>query len=123
MATVLRVTGGMTGAVASLAPEPTLMAALAAAAEPAGPPTPRLGTPVMLPGSALEIPPLPRMKYGMLIGVPLTLGAEAGPGPIAEPEGETNAPGKGTSNMYPQVVSAITPRLGMTGRRRSSRTQ
>ncbi len=91
--------------------------------EPAGPPIPRLGTPVMFPGSALEIPPPPRMKNGVLIGVPLTVGDEAGPGQNAEPEGETKAPGKGISNMYPPVVNAMTPRLAMTGERRSSRTQ
>jgi hypothetical protein len=98
LATVLRVTNGMIGAFASSAPEPTLMVMLSPV-EPAGPPAPRVGTPVMLPGKTLEMPPKPSMKNGVLIGVPLTLEAVLGPGPSAEPEGETKAPGNGISNM------------------------
>lgn len=94
---MFRVTNGIKGLAASLAPEPTLIVRPAAAA--AGVPAPRLGTPVMLPGSTLEIPPLPSMKNGVLIGVPLTPAAQIGVEPTDEPVGMTKAPGKGISNM------------------------
>jgi len=99
LATVLRVTTGMLGLVASSAPEPTLMIALNPVAEAASPPDPRPGNPVMLPGSRLEMPPKPIMKNGVLIGVPLTLEDVLGPGLFAEPEGGTKAPGKGISSI------------------------
>jgi hypothetical protein len=63
------------------------------------PAAPSAGTPVMLPGSALEMPPPPRTKNGVLIGVPLTLAAVLGPAPNPDPEGETKVPGKGVSSM------------------------
>ena len=81
LATVLRVTAGMLGPVASSAPEPTLMITLIPVAEAVGPTAPKLGTPVMFPGSTLDMPPAPRMKNGVLIGVPLTLAAALEPPP------------------------------------------
>lgn len=97
-ATVFRVTIGITGADASLAPEPTEMTMPDPAVEPADPPGPRLGKPVMLPGIELEMPPPPMMKNGRLYGVPLTPEAAPGPGPLPSPEGVLMAPGKGVNS-------------------------
>ena len=104
-------------------PEPTLMVAPALPVEVVGPTEPRIGTPVMLPGWILEMPPQPITKKGVLIGVPLTLLGVDELELLPSEGGETRAPGNGTSSIYPPVVRTITPRLGITGARRSSRTQ
>jgi hypothetical protein len=70
LAIVLRVTRGMLAAVASLAPEPTLIGTPAPALDPAVPVAARLGTPVMLPGWILDIPPEPVMNNDVGIAVP-----------------------------------------------------
>ena len=71
MAIVLRVTAGIAPAVASLAPEPTVIdppLPPLTAAVPAGP---RPVKPVMLPGCIVDIPPEPIMKNPEEIAVPL----------------------------------------------------
>jgi len=60
----------MLAAVASLAPEPTLIVTPAPPLDPAVPVAARLGTPVMLPGWILDIPPEPVMKNDVGIAVP-----------------------------------------------------
>jgi len=76
---VARLTTGMLGPVASLAPEPTRIVGLPPPVEPVTEETPGLGKPVMLPGWTLEIPLAPVMKKDVDTRVPLTPGAVLGP--------------------------------------------
>ena len=69
-AIVLRVTKGMLGAVASLAPDPTLTVGPAIPLESDVPVASRLGTPVRLPGCMLDIPPEPIIENDVGIAAP-----------------------------------------------------
>jgi hypothetical protein len=70
LAMVLRVTGGMIGALASLAPEPTAIVTAAPPFDPVGAVVARPGTPVLLPGCMPELPPEPVMTDGVRMAVP-----------------------------------------------------
>ena len=99
------------GPLAVSAPDPTWMDTLRPPDE--APPPPMLGTPVMLPGRRLEIPPDPVMKRLVGIGKPLTELADPPPPPPLpkDPDADELAPGNGVTNDKPLVVRTMIPRF------------
>ena len=111
------------GPLAVSAPDPTWTVTLRPPDE--APPPPMLGTPVILPGRRLEIPPAPVMKRLVGIGKPLTELADPPPPPPLpkDPDADELAPGNGVTNDKPLVVRTMIPRFEFAMSARSSRMQ
>jgi hypothetical protein len=82
-------------------------------------PAARLGTPVILPGFKLEIPPVPVTYRLVGIATPLTEDALPPP-PTLNAAPELLAPGNASMSVRPLVVKMMTARFAMAGAMRSS---